>query len=413
MTVLMLLGTTAVCCLVTAVGLSLDSQRLRMGPIDIENGTAEARSCNNATVNRAAMCLAGNARTFGDADVVSSLQLVLRDLQADHSCHPAQVDLFAYVTLTGDNRKEQDGQAGQVNASRRAVEEAFALLNATAFQAVDEAGEITMDNFQKYVNGLECFHAGFWANTKHFVRSLNQLRHIQQCLLQVIQHEVHAGGAYNAVIITRPDMIYKQGGRWKTLVSDTSQGQMHHQKDWFLAVPRPVVNDFLDPHKSLPLTCRPGDYCCGRVARSEDMFEYITEAHLMGENCTCRRCYCSHDFPVSRRSSGIEAGSIAFRSRHGPRPKRTRRSPRSRRGRNGTSTGDDRNSTPPELSSYSSRPRRWRRRNRTRGQRNRTSAWQNQTSVLEPKRSSTQHNQTNTQSLELLPLFESAWHSQH
>jgi len=318
------------CCLATATGLALDSQRLHARAMHTGPTTAAPRSCDNGTafatkpVTRAALCLAGNARTFPESDVISNLETFLQDLQADKSCTTPKVDLFAYMTLTGDRDKDQPGMnSSQINASRQAVEGALEMLNATTFEAVDEAGEVTVENIGEYVVGLQCFKGGYWGNIKRLVRSVNQLRHVQGCLQQVIQHEARTGEAYDVVMISRPDFIYSDNAEWSTFIWNISvTGQMRHKKDWFLALPRPVVDAFFDPKRSMPLTCHPGDACCHHVQRSEDMFEYIVDAPLMSVCNSTGPCYTLHQMSVSNRSLWVNAGGIAFKNRRLWQPRR-------------------------------------------------------------------------------------------
>merc|ERR1719356_503226 len=74
---------------------------------------------------------------------------------------------------------------------------------------------------------------------------------------------------------------------WTKTLASIADGSLFLQDfDHFMAMPRSALSAI---SKARPLTCSPGQQCCGRVQRSEDMFEYLLGVPVswLGETCDC------------------------------------------------------------------------------------------------------------------------------
>lgn len=226
--------------------------------------------------SKVAMCIHGNARTFAEADVLDSLKMLTSKLR-----QRADVDIFAHLTLSGAAPKGQKGRDfPAVSIERSEAERALATVNSTAFSLEDSSETVTVDNIDEYAhNAKECFSAGWWKEPEHLARSLNQLLHMKQCIQQVRESEAHQKVTYDSFILARPDLIYKEQCKFEgqfDFEGVANGTHIYRVRDWFMVIPRRLVDKLF---AATPLTCSPGERCCGRIGNSEDMFEHLIGIH--------------------------------------------------------------------------------------------------------------------------------------
>lgn len=245
--------------------------------------------------HKIAMCVSGNLRTFTSVRVSGTIRPFLRRLGGSGLAGPTtEPDLFVYGTLNSAAAKKQYKFGfAPLNLTEESVVRVLKskAVNVTAFELALEAEEVTEDNVDAYIgNRHECFwtSSGFWRETKYLTRSLNQLVHLQRCVDLVVKHEEDVGSKYDIFLAGRPDLSYYLPERnWFTLKH--YEGVVMHQWDWFMALPRVLMSNLIDPGYARPLNCTPGEVCCRRVQSSEQMLEYLLGAsmNLGGYSCKC------------------------------------------------------------------------------------------------------------------------------
>lgn len=256
-----------------------------------------AQQRSGETRTRTAYCVAGCARTFVQPEVEGSLGTYLQALGAsgiggllDSSEQP---DLFAYVITDDDTSYGRD----HVVNNPAAVEATLRKHGVVDYKLVDAKGGVDVENIETFVNSKQCLTepavAGkfsfFGLNNEHLARSLNQLAHIQECVGLVNNAEVKSGQQYDAVIITRPDLEYSvpAGGIPSNFLQTVVDGGALHDRDLWFGLPRDVALKLLPSGPKL-VDCSPGQMCCGRITKMEELFEYKLGFVVAGSGtCAC------------------------------------------------------------------------------------------------------------------------------
>eukprot|EP00746_Dinoflagellata_sp_MGD_P153673 gnl/MRDRNA2_/MRDRNA2_84381_c0_seq2.p1 gnl/MRDRNA2_/MRDRNA2_84381_c0~~gnl/MRDRNA2_/MRDRNA2_84381_c0_seq2.p1 ORF type:complete len:366 (+),score=56.11 gnl/MRDRNA2_/MRDRNA2_84381_c0_seq2:118-1215(+) len=155
-----------------------------------------------------AFCIAGQARTFADPAVKKSMMKFVKLQRQSHT-----MDVFAYMTLEGDGPKNQSGNNyPAVNADKQAVEDVLFALDAKTYtlkKGTDD--EVTEENVDQFITERACHQkdAGFWSDTDHLVRGINEIEHIRGCLRNMHHREEYQGFKYDVVVLTRPDLVFE------------------------------------------------------------------------------------------------------------------------------------------------------------------------------------------------------------
>lgn len=235
-----------------------------------------------------AYCLFGDVRTFpitGD-----SLANFLRSTDGVGMKQNNMPDLFMYLGLHDD--PTYTSYVAQ-NHSREELDRLEKLLQPVNVKYDSSRGDVSPDSVYTYVAEERCFnetgwneqHPTFgtaWKDRTRFARSINQLHHIKQCLEMIKEHEVSNNKQYSVVAIARPDMKYGEVFEPSLFASVAASGFVLANGDSILVFKRALMNNFFT--RTDPIQCKHGEACCGRIARSEDLWAYILGIR---DKCRC------------------------------------------------------------------------------------------------------------------------------
>lgn len=236
-----------------------------------------------------AMCVVGNAGTLPFSEMHKSLHKFMTRLNGTGLTRSDKPDMFTYVTLQGlEKNREGYGYLGQ-NTSYDQALYAIMVVGPVAYKIDQDAYEVTAKNVDQYIKNKEtCFNNGVWQDSPRALRkSLNQLVQWQHCLKLVFHQERIVGKKYDVVVLARPDIAYKKDTEMDlSLVANA--GRVYRQRDWIMVLPRKVAGGLMNKTKTKPLTCNPGEPCCGKVGSSEQLLEYLTGiGGTSFDSCNC------------------------------------------------------------------------------------------------------------------------------
>lgn len=222
-----------------------------------------------------AWCLTGSARTFPDPAVWKSFKDVLDHSGAVGHVRKTQPDVFAYVA--SEDATAYTGR-DQVDTKKEKIEATLKAVNAVRYRVVQSPEDISEETLSEHVAHLdECYptEGFYWSRRMHMANSLNQLLHFGKCMELVDEQESHNGVKYDVVVLSRPDLQYDAPASdyADQLFSNVYNGTAAHESDHWMALPRKVAQRLMPAGPKL-LTCAPGQKCCKKIGRSEDMFEY-------------------------------------------------------------------------------------------------------------------------------------------
>lgn len=228
------------------------------------------------TTVRTAYCVVGCARTFTKPQVEGSLGTYLQALGAAGIRglqDPEKPDIFAYIITDDDTsygREHVVNDAATVHAT-------LTKHGVTGYKLDGSKGDVEVGNIDSFVSSKQCLTAegSFFAlNDENLARALNQVAHIQECVKLVQDGESKANEKYDAVVITRPDLEYSvpDGGIPSNFFQPVLEGGAMHDRDLWFAMPRDVAFKLIPSEKIVG--CSPGEMCCGRIGKVEELFEY-------------------------------------------------------------------------------------------------------------------------------------------
>ena len=211
-------------------------------------------------------------------------------------------DVFMPLGLNDDPNQRSRYSQGNFSTHHSAddIKSISAFLGAVKVEYDTSAGAATKENVYSTYGNQDCFskkawdlanypsrlggQAPFWINPSTFARSMNQVEHIKKCLAMVRTNEANNGKMYSVVAVARPDLNYGpyplQEPGFFGPVADGKFVRTNH--DYIFAFKRDVLDNFFT--RTSPLQCKLGEKCCGRIARSEDVFQFILG---INEGCLC------------------------------------------------------------------------------------------------------------------------------
>lgn len=270
-----------------------------------------------------AVCSFGGLRTFAKPAAHGSLIDTLRILKKNSK----RVDYFIFATLNDAEEKKQvcwdfdPVTASKAEAEKVLKEKVRPEVDYAEAEFVETSGDITEANVDEIVDHREkCFAGGFWAQKSNFVRSLNQWDHNNKCLSLIVRREENEKMKYEAVMLVRPDLKIPLGAAkaqmfgtpWNLpgMLQAVANRQKDHDRrivkrwDHIALFNRKIMDRYLKL-MGIFRHCSPGEACCGKMMRSEDVAHWVEKGLTKTNLCGNTREDCANTDVV--RGDNVEA----------------------------------------------------------------------------------------------------------
>lgn len=251
--------------------------------------TREMKKDPSLVRGSAAMCLSGSARSLTQKKILASLSGFLSSVNATGIESTGGPDVFAFLALD-DANAYPDLPFAFLNNSKSDVEKALSDVNAVSFELTQDPMELTNDTLDRAVPNNEiCYmtEGGFYASRSwRLPNSISQVIHMQKCVKLIQAREKKIGKKYELAILARPDLEYKSVVP-DNLLQEAYDGEAVADSDHWMAMPRAMADGLITNYNAFA-NCAPGDSCCGKITKSEELFEYLLgfEIALSG-SCEC------------------------------------------------------------------------------------------------------------------------------
>lgn len=235
----------------------------------------------------AAMCLSGSARSLARDNVLASLSGFLTSVNATGIKSTNGPDVFAFLALDDANAYA----VTLLNNSKADVERALNVLNTVSYELVTDPMVVnssnTLDravpNYEKcYMTKGSFFESRPW----RLPNSVSQVTHMQNCVKLIRSYEKETGKKYELAILARPDLLYRRVMP-KNLLEEAYRGEAVADSDHWMAMPRANADGLIWNYDAFA-NCAPGDSCCGKITKSEELFEYLLGFSIaFSGSCEC------------------------------------------------------------------------------------------------------------------------------
>ena len=232
--------------------------------------------CPNRRPPRVAVCVVGGARTFVKEQAWRSLRRNLVEGLGGVGLAAGSTapDVHFHLKTIDDEpkKKQQEWHFDRLDVSRAGVCAAACAFAPTSLEllAAAHAGPA-----HAAARKRGCFGAGFWKDEANLDRAVSQWSSFAACGASIRRAEAAAGRQYEAVALTRPDLVW-YGSVQPFCLQDLTQTTVHRGPakwnstlEWLLLMPRNHAESLLAT-ATLFDRCAPGERCCA-ITRSEDL----------------------------------------------------------------------------------------------------------------------------------------------
>ena len=232
--------------------------------------------CPNRRPPRVAICVVGGARTFVKEQAWRSLRRNLVEGLGGVGLAAGSTapDVHFHLKTIDDEpkKKQQEWHFDRLDVSRAGVCAAACAFAPTSLEllAAAHAGPA-----HAAARKRGCFGAGFWKDEANLDRAVSQWSSFAACGASIRRAEAAAGRQYEAVALTRPDLVW-YGSVQPFCLQDLTQTTVHRGPakwnstlEWLLLMPRNHAESLLAT-ATLFDRCAPGERCCA-ITRSEDL----------------------------------------------------------------------------------------------------------------------------------------------